>query len=350
VAAARPERAERVEGAQTTAPRPAAPPARAMTPVGYKRWADVQQLTQSFRYRQIHSSAGVLTNDQGQTNTSIRTRLKMDKAGHYAVNAGLFSGASNTNSWNNTGMGTGEPARDLHLKQLYFAAAPISGLEFQYGGLYVSRGESTEITTYDNDGYLTGQRVTVKQPRHLWFDEVSATQAYLGDATAPGIWDRYRRLTEPNYYQFLLAKKVGTRLGVSGDYSEVDGVPTWRGAFGLKAPEMAVVDAVRVETFARSVTGPTVFGWALTADKKVGRTSMSGGFASIDENYGGLNGDFYVRGDRWFGKATATLFPVLSVTGLYTWALDTDYAIANKERFDVVFTYDLLKTFAPARR
>ena len=42
---------------------------------------------------------------------------------------------------------------------------------------------------------------------------------------------------------------------------------------------------------------------------------MSGGFASIDEHYGGLNGDFYFRGNRWFGKATASLFPMLTVMG-----------------------------------
>ena len=77
---------------------------------------------------------------------------------------------------------------------------------------------------------------------------------------------------------------------------------------------------------------------------------MSGGFTSIDEHYGGLNGDYYNRGDRWFGKAAANLFPLLTVTGQYTWALDADYAIANQQRFDVVFTYDVLKTFAPAPR
>jgi hypothetical protein len=246
-------------------------------------------------------------------------------------------------------MGTGGPARDLHVKQLYFAAAPVSGLELQYGGLYLSRGEGTEITTYDNDGYVTGQRVIVKRPKQLWFDEISATQAYLGDGKVPDMWNRYHRLTESNYYQFLFGKKVGKHLAVSGDYTEAIGVPTWRSAVGFKAP-MVVLDGVRYEAYARSEIGPTPFGWALTLDKKVGRTAMSGGFASIDEHYGGLNGDYYNRGNRWFGKATATLFPMFTVTTQYTYALESDYAIANQERFDVVFTYDVLKTFAQTPR
>jgi hypothetical protein len=330
------------------APRPATP--RAPAPAGYSRWADWQQFNLGFRYRYIDTSAGVRTNDQAQNSTAIKARFKFDRAAHYAVNAGVFSGASSVSLWNNTGWGSGAPAHDLHLKQLYVAAAPVSGLELQYGGVYVVRGEGTEITTYDNDFYLTGERVTVKRPKQFWFDEISATQAYLGDHKTPGMWDRYHRLAESNYYQLLVGKKFGKRVGVSADYTEVDGVPTWRSAFALKAPEMAVLDGVRVETYARSEVGPTPFGWALAADKKAGRTSMSGGFASIDEHYGGLNGDYYNRGDRVFGKATANIFRMLAVTGQYTYALDADYAIANKERFDVVFTYDVLKTFGPAPR
>jgi hypothetical protein len=344
---AAPAAAAPVAAAQTTAPRPAAP--AAVRPLGYKRWADVQQFALGLRYRYIDNSAGVRTNDQGQNSTAVKARFKFDRAGHYAVNAGVFSGASNTSLWNNTGMGTGDPARDLHLKQLYFAAAPIAGLELQYGGLYIVRGEGTEITTYDNDGYVTGQRVTVKRPKQLWFDEISATQAYLGDAKVPDMWNRYHRLTESNYYQILFGKKVGKHVGVSADYTEALGVPTWRSAVAFKAP-MVVLDGLRYEAYARSEVGPTPFGWALTLDKKVGRAAMSGGYISIDEHYGGLNGDYFGKGNRWFGKASATLFPMLTVTTQYTYALEADYAIANQERFDLVFTYDVLKTFAQAPR
>lgn len=330
------------------APRPAAP--RAPAPSTFSRWGDLQQFNLLMRYRFIENSAGVPTNDQVQSRTEFKGRFKLDRAGHYALNAGIFTGAASISGWNNTGAGTGDPTHDLNVKQFYFAAAPVSGLELQYGGIYVNRGEGTQITTYDNDLYLTGQRVTVKRPNQLWFDEVSATQAYLGDPKLPSVWDRLHRLNESNYYQLLVGKKVGMRMGVSADYTSADDVSTWRSAFALKAPELTVVDGVRVETYARLEPGPTPFGWALTLDKKVGRTAMSGGFASIDEYYGGLNGDDWGRGDRWFGKATANIFQTLAVTGFYTYALDAGYPIVNKERFDLIFIYDVLKTFAPAAR
>ena len=60
---------------------------------GYKRWADVQQFALGIRYRYIDNSAGVRTNDQGQNSTTVKARFKVDRAGHYAVNAGVFSGA-----------------------------------------------------------------------------------------------------------------------------------------------------------------------------------------------------------------------------------------------------------------
>jgi len=211
------------------APRPAAP--RAPASSTFARWGDLQQFNLAMRYRFIENSAGVPTNDQVQSRTEFKGRFKLDRAGHYALNTGIFTGAASISGWNNTGAGTGDPTHDLNVKQFYFAAAPISGLELRYGGVYVNRGEGTQITTYDNDLYLTGQRVTVKRPKQLWFDEISATQAYLGDPKLPSVWDRLHRLNESNYYQLLVGKKVGMRLGVSADYTSADDVSTWRTAF-----------------------------------------------------------------------------------------------------------------------
>jgi hypothetical protein len=330
-----------------------APPAAgeaAPSPARFSRWADLQSFNLGFRYRSVENSVGVRTSQHVQNRLVFKGRMKFDRPGHYALHAGVSSGPSSTISWNNTGVGSGDPERALHLRHLYVAAMPVSAFEIQYGSLYAVRGESTEITSYDNDVYLTGQRASVKRPVQLWFDEISVTRAYLGDVTTPDIWERYRRLGEANYHQILVGKKLGTRGGISADYTEIDDVPTWRGAFTLKAAEIAVLDAFRVEAYARAEGGPTPFGWALTLDKRVGRTSTSGGFASVDERYGGLNGDYYNRGNRWFGKATANLFPLVSVSGQFTHALDADYAIANKQRFDVVLTYDVLRTLSSRTR
>lgn len=37
----------------------------------------------------------------------------------------------------------------------------------------------SELTTYDEDGYVIGQRVSVKRPRPLHLDEISLTVGYL---------------------------------------------------------------------------------------------------------------------------------------------------------------------------
>ena len=80
--------------------------------------------------------------------------FKFDAAGRYAVNFGLFTGVRFTSGWNNTPWGTSPAQWNLAFKALYAAAEPITGLEVQVGGLYIAKGESTELTTYDEDGYL----------------------------------------------------------------------------------------------------------------------------------------------------------------------------------------------------
>ena len=136
---------------------------------------EVQSATLSHRYRYMENSAGVVTNNQIQHNEGFKGKFKFDKKGNYAINAGLFSGNNLTGGWNNTGSGKDKLFTNLYLKQLYLEAKPFKGIELQYGSLYPNRGENTEITSYDNDVYLMGERVSLKRPKNFFFDEVSAT-------------------------------------------------------------------------------------------------------------------------------------------------------------------------------
>ena len=56
----------------------------------------------------------------------------------------------------------------------------MKGLELQYGGLYLNRGEADEWVTYDTDGYLAGERVSLKRPKELYLDEITVTRAAIG--------------------------------------------------------------------------------------------------------------------------------------------------------------------------
>ena len=86
-------------------------------------------------------------------------------------------------SWNNTAIGTPNGyASNLFVKQLFGSAIPAKGIEIQAGGLGIVKGENSEITSYDNDGYIEGERVSIKRPRTFHVDELSVSVGYLGDS------------------------------------------------------------------------------------------------------------------------------------------------------------------------
>ena len=158
--------------AQTPPPRPSAVPVMS-------RWLEVQNATLNLRYRFIETTSGVVTTNQLQHRESLRGRVKFDKAARYSVNFGLFTGTRFTSGWDNTGWGLADAQKNLAFKAIYLSAVPVPGVEAQYGGFYILRGESTELTTYDEDGYVIGQRVSIRRPRDLYLDEISATVGYL---------------------------------------------------------------------------------------------------------------------------------------------------------------------------
>ena len=135
-------------------------------------------------------------------------------------------------------------------RQLYFDAKPLKGLEFQYGSIGINRGDNSEITSYDDDGYMSGGRLIIRQPEHFYFDELSVTYGYLGDINTPNFLDRYQRLSQSNYHQFLARKKLTPWLDVSADYTW-HVAHTMREAAYVKAKWAKAVDAVRVEAYQR---------------------------------------------------------------------------------------------------
>jgi hypothetical protein len=305
-------------------------------------------LTVGLRYRAIENSQGTLISEQLQHNEALRGRVKFDARGAYALNFVAGSGSSFTSGWNNTGAGTGDPAfGDVAVRHLFVSAAPVKGIELLYGGMPIARGESTEITTYDNDGYVMGLRASLKRPADVYFDEISGTAAFLGPLREPGVLKRFEHLDEVNYAQVLVAKKLGARAVVSADYTYSDDADLFHQALRLGTKESVVVDAVRIELYQRRDVDPAS-GFAFTLDKAITkRLSLSAGYADIDPAYGGLNADRFNRGRRAFVLPAFALTRDLSVSGFYAHALDEAFAIVNASRFDVVVTYNVL---APLQR
>lgn len=346
-AAAAPSVATATPAAQVPATRPAPAPQKP-TLISH-RWLDAQTLTFATRYRYVDTSAGVVTANQLQHSETVKVRFTFDKAGRYAVVAGLGTGTSFTGGWNNAGLGTpNDLLWTMSLKQLYLSATPVKGLEAQYGGLSFVRGEGTEITGYDNDAYLAGERVTVKRPDLIVFDEVSGTMGYLGDLSTLNFLRRYERMSETNYYQLLIAKKFGKAIGVSGDMTSLSGVSTLRSAFSVKAPKVLGVDLLRAEAYHRF--GKEANGYAISGEKAfTKRLTLGLGTADIDMAYGGLNADRFNKGQRWFMNGSLTVFPELSLLTFYQRAFSNDLPVSNRSRLDVILQFNALKALQRAR-
>ena len=309
----------------------------------WDRWVDLQTVELETRYRVIENSADVLTNNQWQHKQSLRAALKFDPAGHYRLNSFVGTGGSFTGSWDNTGVGTGEPDWSPRVRLLFLSAAPLEGVELQAGGFAPIRGESTEITTYDNDAYMMGERVTLRRPYRLFFDEVSVTTGFMGDLEEPNVFERFDRLADHNYTHVLVAKRAGDRAAVSADWTSLDGVSTIRNAVRLQVPELRVLDNLRFEQYAR-VEGTEAYGFAITAEKRLTRWIVtSGGYSDIDQFYGPLPGDRYGPGHKLFTTTRFTLSPHWGAHVFYGHAINNDFPVSSDQRFDIVLTFNALR-------
>jgi hypothetical protein len=313
------------------------------SPPPLTRWIDVQTLTVSSRYRFIENSDDRVTSNQLQYKESIRTRFNVDRDKRVTVNAGFFSGSSFISTWNNWGAGTGSfDGRDNYLKQLYLSVAPRRDLEFQGGGIYLRRGEDDDITTYDDDGYVVGGRVTIRQPRRLYVDEVTVTRGTLGPFDQPNLIKRWGDIAHPNYAQVLVMKRVHPRVAGSLDYSTQSGADTIRAAVTVRLPAAAPVTSVRYEQY-RRVTHHAASGFALWGERTIGRrVRLQAGYVTIDRFYGGWNADRIQSGRRLFAIGTIPIRGGLSAQLFATQALASDYPLAIRRRVEVVLSYDLV--------
>ena len=307
---------------------------------GLSRWINLQTATISVRHRAVANDAGVWTANQLQYAGQLRARFKVDRAARLTLNAQYATGSNFTGSWNNTGIGTGEFVGTWFLKQLFVAWAPATGVELSYGSMGPARGAATEITTYDNDAFMPGERITVRRPKDLFFSELTATRGFIGDLTTPSVFDRFDRLTGGrNYYQLLASKTVGS-VTISGDYSRLSGVPYVRFAASVKTPALRIVDTIRLEHYSRfgdnDASGVGAFG-----ERAIGsRVTMGAGYADVDPRYPALNGDRFMRGKRIYVSASARLTRVLTAQFFGTQAIDNDFVVPAARRFDTVLVFN----------
>jgi hypothetical protein len=295
------------------------------------------------RYRVSRDGGDRTRANQLQAQEVARGRLRLDAGGRFGVGFTLQSGNGFPGSWNNTGIGTGEPGAAIYLKHLFADIVPIQGLSIEYGGIGLVHGENTEITSYDNDGYLVGGRITLQAPEQIFFDEASVTIAYLGDLMTTNVLRRLDRLDRQNFVQALVVKHVGPALSLSASYADDDIEGTvWRqGArIGL---QHGWVDAVRLE-YAVCADAPHDTSSAVTVEKGIDAVTLSGGYAQVGPRLAVLNADRYSVGSGVFAGAAIRLPADLMATVWVRRQVHAETATPSKVRFDAAIAWDVLRT------
>lgn len=310
-------------------------------------WLDLQAGSVATRYKKTAATAQPWTHES-QYQFTLRGRSKFDRNGRYYAGFRLGTGAYFTHSWNDTGVGPGGFEGRQYLKELFLSASPAKLFELQVGGLGFNRGESGELTSYSNNGYLTGERIAVRRPDRLFFDEISATGGYVGDNFEPGVFGRLHRLSQMNYHQFLVVKKIGRQISLSADYSFQDGIETLREAVRLQPPANVLVDSMLFENYQRLDFRPA-WGFAVLVQRNATRRlAFNGGFVNVDRYYVNLNSDKLGRGRRLYVNVSYNFWRDFSALFFAGKAFANDFPVNNAARIDFAIMYDFLKVLKRA--
>ena len=307
------------------------------------RWLDAQTFTVSGRYDYIEGARDRTLQNRMQWQAQIHGAFTVDAAGRYRVHAGLTTGDNFSAGWNATGIGTGEGSATIYLTQVFVAAEPWNGIELHYGSLYPTRGQSTEITTYDNDGYVTAGRVHVRRPRELFFDDLIVSVGYVGYLDRAFVFDRTGAFSRQNYWRVLVSKQVLAGLTVSTDYAVIDddGVlhqgATWR-------VDQSWIDTVRGEYGVRLRGGSHQTAFAFSGQKQIAGVTMQVGYANVDPVFGVLNGDSYGAGDRMFIDGSFALPLDLTATWFVQKEISPPITSRNDLRVDLGLRWNVLTT------
>lgn len=379
------------------------------------RWLDLETFSHSERYRSAFSVGGNHDFENAQQRSLIVGKIKLDSEGRYDI--GFRASSGRYFNWAYSGYtgatfisrvaspaaqstfftpaellalaqalysdpagyaravsGINSNGWQFYMRELYFSATPVKPVTVEFGSFGIERGLSSEITTFDEDGYLSGERIRFHDSKHLFFDEVGFTNAYFGDIGTPNLFDRGSSLKKKSNYRQVFAKKqLNKRVGFSSEYTWQTGIDTLREAVVVETKESKVVDSLRFESYerlntivfpgvAQSPIGPVAplsvkgaSGFAVAAQKKFGRLSGDIGYASIDKDYSvyansrlyesaafPLNGDTYGQGNRPFLHASYKIAPGVTAFGFYTHEVGSSRVLTlNQQGLNAGVTFDL---------
>jgi hypothetical protein len=377
------------------------------------RWLDLTTFSHSERYRNQYGDDGDHYFEDAQQRSLLAGKLRLDGEGRYAI--GFRASSGRTFNWayadyagrgfaaslNNPQYVTdvsdpvGDPVVaaayaadpagvalvnglksagwEFYVRELYLIARPVKMITLEFGSFGFERGYSTEITTFDDDGYIAGERVRINDPKHLFFDQVTATSAFFGHIDQPNLFARGDSFSKSNYRQVAVQKQLTPRIGISGEYNWISNnarTSTTREAIVADIKETKVFDKVRLEgyqmlshVFLQGNEERQRQGFALVGEKTIGNLGGDFGFASIDRDYGlytgssfmqevgfSLNGDTYNTGIRIFSHVNYKLTPSVTAFGFYTRITGAMITNLNAQGLNAGLSFDLKTLFKQEKR
>jgi hypothetical protein len=279
---------------------------------------------------------------QAPYTVALKGKLLLSPKGRLSLNGVLGTGNRFNRGNNPSGIGSAEPITNLYPRQLYLSASPWKPLELQYGGLGLERGESSNITAYNDNGYIVGQRMLVRDNNRLYFDEIAVTGGFLGDLDKPSVFRRLPHLDRLNYGQFLVRKNLVSGIFFSADYTFDREVQTLRQAVRWNLQANRWIDTLIYEQYER-INRQQAFGFSIQGQKQLtAKFRVTGSFVDIDRSFGNLNSEKLGSGRRFFAVGSYSLLRDLTLSLMATHTLNYPGPVVNKARYELQLTYDLL--------
>jgi hypothetical protein len=191
---------------------------------------------------------------------------------------------------------------------------------------------------------MMGERIALRAPKHVWFDEISATNGFLGDANRPSVFKRFHRLDESNYHQFLVRKQLTKHVGFSADYTFEAGRDILHQAIKLKPAARHFFTTLLFEQYER-VSTPNGYGMNASAEKAINKKlTVNAGFARVDRRVL-FNADRFPPGKRAYAGAAYRPRPDMTLTTILIEGLGPLATPATpRTRFELIFTWNVLET------
>lgn len=156
------------------------------------------------------------------------------------------------------------------------------------------------ITTFDEGGYLSGQRIRLRGSKDLFFDEATYTNAFIGDLKTMTLVNHESTSKNLNYRHAVAQKQLKQMLAYGVEYTWQAGTQTIREDVVVDVRRIKAVNSVRIEgdecppllVLQNPQISPVLplevdeaRGFAITAQEGTGRLSGAVEYAPVDRDY-----------------------------------------------------------------